>query len=52
MITTDYGALYETCAEFSTYVPYQKSYTNLAVNFAFAIESIAGNLNSEGVKKQ
>jgi len=51
MITTDYGALYETCAEFSTYVPYQKSYTNLAVNFAFAIESIAGNLNSEGVKK-
>jgi glycosyltransferase involved in cell wall biosynthesis len=24
VITTDYGALYETCAEFSSYIPYQK----------------------------
>jgi glycosyltransferase involved in cell wall biosynthesis len=30
VITTDYGALFETCAEFSSYVTYQKDYNNLA----------------------
>ena len=50
-ITTDYGALFETCAEFSTYVPYQKSYENLAKQFAYAIEAIANKLNSDGVKQ-
>jgi glycosyltransferase involved in cell wall biosynthesis len=50
-ITTDYGALFETCAEFSTYVPYQKSYENLAKQFAYAIDAIANKLNSDGVKQ-
>jgi glycosyltransferase involved in cell wall biosynthesis len=50
-ITTDYGALFETCAEFSTYVPYQKSYENLAKQFAYAINAVAGKLNSDGVKQ-
>jgi glycosyltransferase involved in cell wall biosynthesis len=50
IITTDYGALYETCAEFSSYVPYQKSYNNLAQNFAYAIEAAAKKINEEGVK--
>jgi glycosyltransferase involved in cell wall biosynthesis len=49
VITTDYGALFETCAEFSSYVTYQKDYNNLARNFAFAIDTIAGQLNSPGV---
>ena len=51
MITTDYGALYETCAEFSTYIPYQKSYTNLAKNFAYAIEASAERLYDLGVQE-
>jgi len=51
IITTDYGALYETCAEFSTYVPYQKSYTNLAQNFAYAIEASAKRLYEPGIKE-
>jgi glycosyltransferase involved in cell wall biosynthesis len=41
VITTDYGALFETCAEFSSYIPYQKNYLALAQNFAFAIEAVA-----------
>lgn len=49
-ITTDYGALYETCAEFPAYIPYQKSYTNLAQNFAFAIEAAASSLGHESIK--
>jgi len=51
IITTDYGALYETCAEFSTYIPYQKSYTNLAKNFAYAIEASAERLYDLGVQE-
>ena len=51
IITTDYGALYETCSEFSSYVPYQKNYLTLAKNFAFAINAIADNLTSPGVVK-
>jgi glycosyltransferase involved in cell wall biosynthesis len=51
IITTDYGALYETCAEFSTYIPYQKSYINLAKNFAYAIEASAEKLYEPGVQQ-
>jgi len=51
LITTDHGALYETCAEFSTYIPYQKSYTNLAQNFAYAIEASANKLYTPGVQQ-
>jgi len=49
IITTDYGALFETCAEFSSYIPYQKDYLLLAQNFAFAIDTIADQLTSPGV---
>ena len=51
LITTNYGALYETCAEFASYVPYQKNYLNLAKGFAIAIEHAAKGLESPGVKK-
>jgi len=51
LITTDHGALYETCAEFSTYIPYQKSYENLAKNFAYAIEASADKLYTPGVQQ-
>jgi len=49
LITTDYGALFETCAEFSSYVPYQKDYMILAKNFAFAIDSVAEHLTSQPI---
>jgi len=51
IITTNYGALFETCAEFASYVPYQKDYVQLAQRFALAIEMSAKTLESEGVKK-
>jgi len=51
VISTNYGALYETCAEFATYIPYQKNYLNLSQNFAYAIEAVAPKLDSAGVKK-
>ena len=51
IITTDLGALYETCAEFSSYIPYQKNYLPLAHNFAFAIDAIANNLTAPSVVK-
>ena len=49
-ITTNYGALFETCAEFTAYIPYQKDYIALAKGFAFAIEKTASNLNNSIVK--
>jgi hypothetical protein len=48
-ITTNYGALFETCAEFASYVPYQKNYINLAKQFAYAIDTVANKLNSKSV---
>ena len=51
LITTNYGALYETCAEFASYVPYQKDFMNLARGFAIAIETAAKSLETPGVKK-
>jgi len=51
LITTNYGALFETCAEFASYVPYQKNYNNLIQGFAIAIELAAQSLESEGVKE-
>jgi glycosyltransferase involved in cell wall biosynthesis len=49
-ITTNYGALYETCAEFPVYVPYEKNYMKLAKIFAEVIDIAAGNLDSERIK--
>ena len=50
-ITTNYGALFETCAEFSSYVPYQKNHINLASNFAFAIQAASKKLYEPGVQQ-
>jgi glycosyltransferase involved in cell wall biosynthesis len=50
-ITTDYGALYETGAEFITYVPYEKSFTSLAHKFAYAIEHAAGTLDHPAIRQ-
>ena len=47
LITTNYGALYETCAEFPAYIMYEKSFDSLARKFAFAIDHAADNLHHE-----
>ena len=49
-IVTNYGALYETCSEWPTYVQYDRNYENLAKCFAYAIEGIAQQLPTEGMQ--
>ena len=46
-ITTNYGALFETGAEYCSYIPYQKNYLNLAKTFARSIEACADYLYTE-----
>ena len=48
MITTNYGALYETCSEWPVYVQYTDNYTRLAEGFAHAIDSLTSFLHEEG----
>ena len=45
-VTTDLGALYETCAEFPIYVPYLKDKEVLSKQFAGAIDVLPGFINS------
>lgn len=47
MITTNYGALYETCSEWPVYVQYDDNYKNLSECFAYAIEGAAEYLHHE-----
>ena len=44
-VTTNYGALYETCAEFPIYVNYTDNYKKLAENFAYAIKTGMSHLH-------
>ena len=44
-ITTNYGALFETGAEFPMYIPYSSNYKSLAEKFAYAIEASANALH-------
>jgi glycosyltransferase involved in cell wall biosynthesis len=46
--TTDNGALYETCSEFPIYIPMDKDWKNLAMQFAAVIDQIPGQLNEVG----
>jgi glycosyltransferase involved in cell wall biosynthesis len=50
-ITTDFGALFETCAEFAAYVPYEKDFIKLAKTFASTIEAAATQLHEPYVKE-
>jgi glycosyltransferase involved in cell wall biosynthesis len=45
-VTTDLGALYETCAEFPIYVPYLKDKEALSKQFAGAIDILPDFINS------
>ena len=50
-ITTDYGALFETCAEFAVYVPYEKEFVKLAHTFASVIDAAADQLHDAKLKE-
>jgi glycosyltransferase involved in cell wall biosynthesis len=50
-VTTDYGALFETCAEFAVYVPYEKNFIKLATTFASVIDAAANQLHEANVKE-
>ena len=49
-IVTNYGALYETCAEFPVYVPYSNDYRSLAKKFALVIDIAAQSLQAPGIR--
>jgi len=50
-IVTNYGALYETCAEYGVYVPYDNNYRRLAQTFADVIDQASTHIHNEGVKQ-
>ena len=49
-VVTNYGALYETCAEYAVYVPYDNEYRRLAQTFADVIDTAAYQLGTPGLK--
>ena len=49
MITTNHGALYETCSEWPVYVNYEKDHQHMAMCFASAINSTADYLHRSEV---
>tara|TARA_R110002074_G_scaffold19619_2_gene62316 strand:- start:437 stop:1372 length:936 start_codon:yes stop_codon:yes gene_type:complete len=48
-VTTNYGALYETCGEFPIYVNYTDNYEKLAENFAYAIKMGMQHLHESNI---
>jgi len=50
-IVTNFGAIYETGAEFPVYVPYNKNYKQLAVKFAKAIDTAAATLHHKNIQE-
>tara|TARA_Y100000004_G_scaffold86832_1_gene97320 strand:- start:846 stop:1775 length:930 start_codon:yes stop_codon:yes gene_type:complete len=51
VITTNFGALPETCSEWPTYVNYTKNHDLLAESFAHAIDASAYYLHEEDMQK-
>jgi glycosyltransferase involved in cell wall biosynthesis len=49
-VTTNYGAIYETGAEFPMYIPYSNNYKSLARKFAQGIEVAAQSLEAPGIQ--
>ena len=49
-VTTNFGAIYETGAEFPMYIPYSNNYTSLARKFAQGIEVAAQSLEAPGLR--
>jgi UDP-glucose:(glucosyl)LPS alpha-1,2-glucosyltransferase len=51
-VVTNFGALYETCAEFAHYVNYDKDFKSLARKFAVALDFIADNLHEDKMQER
>ena len=51
VITNNFGALYETCAEWPVYINYTTDYTQMALNTANAIEIAANYLHEDYIQK-
>ena len=51
-VVTNFGALFETCAEFAHYVNYDKDYRSLARKFAVALDFIADNLHENKMQER
>jgi glycosyltransferase involved in cell wall biosynthesis len=49
-VSTNYGALFETGAEFPMYIPYSNNYESLARRFAQGIEVAAQSLEAPGIQ--
>jgi glycosyltransferase involved in cell wall biosynthesis len=49
-VSTNYGALFETGAEFPMYIPYSNNYESLARKFAQGIEVAAQSLEAPGIQ--
>jgi len=50
VITTNYGALFETCAEWPVYVSFDLNVPNLVASFASAIETAASYLHEDYIQ--
>jgi len=48
-IVTNYGALYETCAEFPMTIPYSNNYRSLSEKFAAGIDMAADAIKTPGI---
>ena len=51
-VVTNFGALFETCAEFAHYVNYDKDFKTLARKFAIALDFIADNLHEDKMQER
>ena len=51
VVTTNHGALFETCAEWPVYVNYVSDYEKLAQSFAYAIEAAAAYLHEPYIQE-
>jgi glycosyltransferase involved in cell wall biosynthesis len=51
-VVTNFGALYETCAEFAHYVNYDKDFKSLARKYAIALDFIADNLHADKMQER
>ena len=50
-IVTNYGALYETCAEFPMTIPYSNNYRSLSNKFAAGIDMAADAIKTPGIQE-
>jgi len=47
MVTSNYGALYETCAQWATYVPYNPDRKQMAIDYARVLNTAIDNYWSD-----